>query len=165
MEPTLPADATPVSVPAVDLIIEGEIRDFAIADTTHIIVKLPLGILNSITAFCAVSYNPNQPRLFKEFIGKALSEEFFGDEQQLQCMKSKQIRNVEYVGYRKETPIETPQVIVVALLEPVPGQNLKAVWKPAPDITPGKIRERARMRAMENFAKEQYRRWGLHELD
>lgn len=61
-------------------------------------------------------------------------------------MKSKQIRNVEYVGYknvqRTETPIKTPQVIVVALLEPFPGQNLKAVWKPAPELTPEKIRER-----------------------
>ena len=93
-----------------------------------------------------MSYNPNQPRLFREFIGKAISKAFFGDEQQLQCMKSKQIRNVEYVGYRNvqrtETPIKTPQVIVVALLEPVPGQNLKAVWKPAPELTPERIRER-----------------------
>lgn len=93
-----------------------------------------------------MSYNPNHPRLFKEFIGKAISKAFFGDEQQLQCIKSKQIRNVEYVGYknvqRTETPIKSPQVIVVALLEPVPGQNLKAVWKPAPELTPAKIRER-----------------------
>lgn len=95
---------------------------------------------------CAVSNNPNQPRLFREIIGKAISKAFFGDEQQLQCMKSKQIRNVEYVGYRNMqragTPIETPQIIVVALLEPVPGQNLKAVWKPAPELTPARIRER-----------------------
>ncbi|OJZ85389.1 hypothetical protein ASPFODRAFT_137922 [Aspergillus luchuensis CBS 106.47] len=146
MEPTPPADANTAPVPAVDLILEDRCRDFAIADVTHIIVKLPLGVLNLIKESCAVNYNPNQPWLFREFIGKAISKAFFGDEQQLQLMKSKQIRNVEYVGYknvqRTETPIKSPQVIVVALLEPVPGQNLKAVWKPAPELTPAKIRER-----------------------
>ncbi|RAK84761.1 hypothetical protein BO79DRAFT_258957 [Aspergillus costaricaensis CBS 115574] len=166
MEPTTPADAITAPVPALDLILEDQCRDFSIADVTHIIVKLPLGILNSIMESCAVSNNPNQPQLFREFIGKAISKAFFGEEQRLQCMKSKQIRNVEYVGYRNfrrtETPINSPQVIVVALLEPVPGQNLKAVWKPAPELTPAKIRERARIRAMENSVREQYRRWGLH---
>lgn len=83
--------------------------------------------------------------LFRDFIGRAISKAFFGDELQLQWFKAGQIRNMDYITFRNvqrtEPLVGTIQVIVVDFLEPVPGQNLKAVWKPVPGITLQSVRE------------------------
>ncbi|GKZ83838.1 hypothetical protein AnigIFM56816_008934 [Aspergillus niger] len=136
MEPILPADTLTAPVPEVDLIVEDQFHNLVLADTRYIIVQR----LNSIMEFCtSIGFNLNQTLLFRDFIGRAISKAFFGDEQQLQWFKAGQIRNMDYITFRNvqrtEPLVGTIQVIVVDFLEPVPGQNLKAVWKPVTGIT------------------------------
>ncbi|GLA05352.1 hypothetical protein AnigIFM60653_005834 [Aspergillus niger] len=142
MEPTLPADTITAPVPEIDLIVEDQYHDLVLSDTRYFIAQR----LNSIMEFCtSIGFNPNQPLLFRDFIGRAISKAFFGDEQQLQWFKAGQIRNMDYITFRNvqrtEPLVGTTQAIVVDFLEPVPGQNLKAVWKPAPGITLQSVRE------------------------
>ncbi|GLA52201.1 hypothetical protein AnigIFM63604_008836 [Aspergillus niger] len=141
MELTLPTN-TPLTtpVPEVDLIVEDQFHDLVLVDTRYIIVQFPDRRLNSIMKFCtSIGFNPNQTLLFRDFIGRAISKAFFGDELQLQWFKAGQIRNMDYITFRNvqrtEPLVGTIQVIVVDFLEPVPGQNLKAAWKPVPGIT------------------------------
>ncbi|KAI2878817.1 hypothetical protein CBS11852_10176 [Aspergillus niger] len=155
MEPTLPADTITAPVPEIDLIVEDQYHDLVLSDTRYFIAQR----LNSIMEFCtSIGFNPNQTLLFRDFIGRTISQAFFGDELQLQWFKAGQIRNMDYITFRNvqrtEPLVGTIQVIVVDFLEPVPGQNLKAVWKLVPGITLQSVRELAIEKAFMDHIRE-----------
>ncbi|GLA34486.1 hypothetical protein AnigIFM63309_007035 [Aspergillus niger] len=159
MEPTLPADTITAPVPEIDLIVEDQYHDLVLSDTRYFIAQFPDRRLNSIMEFCtSIGFNPNQTLLFRDFIGRTISKAFFGDELQLQWFKAGQIRNMDYITFRNvqrtEPLVGTIQVIVVDFLEPVPGQNLKAVWKLVPGITLQSVRELAIEKAFMDHIRE-----------
>ncbi|EPS34446.1 hypothetical protein PDE_09410 [Penicillium oxalicum 114-2] len=148
MDETLPDDrAILAPVPTVDLTVEDRFRTLKTADISHVVVQLSDKRLDSIMqCHAGLTYNFDRPWPFWFLIGKALSKAFFGDEQQLRWFNFLRVWNREFVAFtnmRGESMSDLEllnrdkdklQVIEVDFLKPVPGENLKAFWKPARGI-------------------------------
>lgn len=103
---------------------------------------------------CAgLAYDPNKPWPFWFFIGKVLSKALFGDEQQLKWLNAVRVQNREFIAFtnmRGESMSDLEllnrdkgrlQVIEVDFSKPVPGEDLKAFWKPARGIICQRVEE------------------------
>lgn len=103
---------------------------------------------------CAdLAYDSDRPWPFWFFIGKALSKALFGDEQQLQWLNAVRVRNREFVefinmGGDRMSDLELMnrgegklRVIEVEFSKPIPGEDLKAFWKPAREIIRQRVEE------------------------
>ncbi|KAI9375217.1 hypothetical protein BJX61DRAFT_494762 [Aspergillus egyptiacus] len=155
MDETLPDDrAITVPVPTVDLAVEDRFRTSNTAEISHVVVQLSDKRLDSIMQSCAsLSYDFDKPWPFWFFIGKALSKAFFGDEQQLQWLNAVRVRNREFIAFTniQREDISGPEeldrgkgklrVVEVDFAKPVPGENLKAFWKPAREIICQRVQE------------------------
>ncbi|KAL4802040.1 hypothetical protein BDV18DRAFT_164548 [Aspergillus unguis] len=148
MDKTLPDDrAILAPVPTVELTVEDRFRTVKTSDVSHVVVQLSDTRMDSIMRNCAgLAYDFDKPWPFWFFIGKALSKAFFGDEQQLKWLNAVRVRNREFIAFTNmgeermsdldllNREKEGLCVIEVDFSKPVPGEALKAFWKPAREI-------------------------------
>lgn len=103
-------------------------------------------------ACASLAYDFDNPWPFWFFIGKVVSKALFGEEQQLQWLNAVRVRDREFIAFRhiqRETsdPEQldqekgTLQVVEVDFSKPVPGEQLKAFWKPARGIIRQRVQE------------------------
>lgn len=102
---------------------------------------------------CAdLTYDSDKPWPFWFFIGKALSKAFFGDEQQLKWLNAVRVRNREFVAFTNQRESMSDleqlncdearlQVVEVDFSKPIPGERLKAFWKPSREIIRQRVQE------------------------
>ncbi|KAL3262233.1 hypothetical protein ABHI18_002954 [Aspergillus niger] len=157
MDETLPDDkAITVPVPAVDLTVENRFRTLNVADISHFVVQLSDKRLDLIMQSCAgPNYDFDKPWPFWFFIGKTLSKAFLGNEDQLEWFNAVRVRDREFIAFTnvgRENGLDSREmnhdldekrirVVEVDFLKPVPGEQLKAFWKPARGIIVQKVRE------------------------
>ncbi|KAL4962443.1 uncharacterized protein BDV14DRAFT_202777 [Aspergillus stella-maris] len=92
-------------------------------------------------------YDFNKSWSFWFFVGKILSNALFGNEEQLEWLNVTRVRDREFISFtkvwgnkavldseRKLDDNESLQIVEVDFIKPVPGEELKAFWKPAREI-------------------------------
>ncbi|GJP89671.1 hypothetical protein CBS147353_9971 [Aspergillus niger] len=101
------------------------------------------------------NYDFDKPWPFWFFIGKTLSKAFLGNEDQLDWFNAVRVRDREFITFAnvgRENSFDSREmnhdldekgigVDEVDFLKPVPGERLKAFWKPARGIIDQKVRE------------------------
>ncbi|KAL5356156.1 hypothetical protein BJX96DRAFT_142384 [Aspergillus floccosus] len=154
MDKTLPDDkAITVPVPTIDLTVEARFQNLPVADISHVVIQLSDKRLDSIMQSCAsLTYDFDNPWPFWFFIGKIISKALFGDEQQLQWLNTVRVRNREFIAFthilleasdleqlnQDKAPL---RVVEVDFSKPVPGERVKAFWKPAREIIRQRVEE------------------------
>jgi hypothetical protein len=100
-----------------------------------------------------VPYNFDKPWPFWFFIGKIISKQFFGNEQQLEWLNATRVgsrrefiafSNTLNIGQKELSKDGKPklQVVEVNFRKPQPGEDLKLFWKPASKLICQRVRER-----------------------
>ncbi|GLA00044.1 hypothetical protein AnigIFM60653_007111 [Aspergillus niger] len=157
MDETLPDDkAITVPVPAVDLTVENRFQALNVADISHFVVQLSDKRLDLIMQSRAgPNYDFDKPWPFWFFIGKTLSKAFLGNEDQLEWFNAVRVRDREFIAFAnvgRANSLDSREmnhdldekgirVVEVDFFKPVPGERLKAFWKPARGIIDQKVRE------------------------
>jgi hypothetical protein len=91
-----------------------------------------------------VPYNFDKPWPFWFFIGKIISKQFFGNEEQLEWLNATRVGSRrEFIAFSNTLNIGKPklQVVEVNFLKPQPGEDLKLIWKPASGLICQRVRK------------------------